>query len=135
MMANHVPALESIVSGIKLQYHINYRHAILMHCPLCFGNENKMDWLVLSPGLGSHLLAMELRGRQNNLPKLQQKNICTHKMPPHYTSPMPILWGFGVKRRTRFCRLPRGTTSGMVAANFAVFLHVLRIVHPKNRTL
>ena len=114
MMANHVPALESKVSGMKLQYHINYRHAILMHCPLCFGNENKMDWLVLRPGLGSHLLAMELRGRQNNLPKLQQKNICTHKMttPLHFTHANPL----GVRRlslaerygqrngRRKFCR-------------------------------
>ena len=91
-MANHVPALESIVSGIKLQYHINYRHAILMHCPLCFGNENKMDWLVLRPGLGSHLLAMELRGRQNNLPKLQQRIVGTHKMPTplHFTHANPL---------------------------------------------
>ena len=77
-----------------------------MHCPLCFGNTNKMDWLVwyksnrfynfLRPGLGSHLLAMELWGRQNNLPKLQQKNICTHKMttPLHFTHANPLgVWG------------------------------------------
>ena len=102
MMANPVPALESKVSGMKLQYHINYEHAILMHCPLCFGNTNKMDWLVwyksnrfynfLRPGLDSYLLAMELWGRQNNLPKLQQKNICTHKMTTslHFTHANPL---------------------------------------------
>ena len=61
-----------------------------------------MDWLVwykinrfynfLRPGLDSRLLAMELRGWQNNLPTLQQKNMCTHKMPTplHFTHANPL---------------------------------------------
>ena len=57
------------------------------------------------------------------------KDELTRWCPPPYTPPMPILWGFGVKRGFR--RLPGSTTSGMVAANFTVFWRVSGIVHPK----
>ena len=55
----------------------------------------------------------------------------THQMMPtplHSTHANPV----GVRGQApNLRRLPRSTTSGMVAANFAVFRRVLRIVHPK----